>query len=124
MKRILGRRIVTAVATTAVAGGVLLGVAGAASAAPNPAAERAVTVSHSNGHSKPGDHRGGRDAHRWDSNHRWDGHRTWYRTGTVWSSYDHGRHYRYDGHHFYRQTHGVWIKVIESPRGFDYGIFR
>ncbi|MGW5093792.1 hypothetical protein ACWEQ1_12150 [Streptomyces nodosus] len=46
----------------------------------------------------------------------------WCRAPTP--SYDHGRHYRYDGHHFYRQAHGVWIKVIESPRGFDYGIFR
>jgi hypothetical protein len=70
------KRVSIALASTAMAGGALLGASGAASAA---TASRPVEHTQSSITAFSAD--GGRDGYRdgWDGHHRWDGHHSWCR---------------------------------------------
>ncbi|MFD8008121.1 hypothetical protein [Streptomyces mirabilis] len=139
MSHIFGRRVATVTATLAVAAGAFLAVGGTASAAPNPAADHAVTVSHSSSSysssttygNRVGDERGDRQRDRGGDERgdrqrdsRWDGHRDWHRSGDNWYCSDHGQRYRYDGYRFYNWNHGGWNVVTGNAHGFDHGLFR
>jgi hypothetical protein len=105
------RRLATAAATLAVAGGVLFAAGGAASADTyrgeghnTTTAARHDTARH--------------DGHRWDSRRWWDRHD---QRGDWYSSYR-GDRYRFDGHHFSQWSDGGWRTLADDyahHHGFD-----
>ncbi|AWS41770.1 hypothetical protein DKM19_10785 [Streptosporangium sp. 'caverna'] len=108
------RRLATATATLAVAGGIIFAAGGAASAATYESDSHTATV-----------------ATRQEVvkvvkvvSRSWDGHRWWSRyskNGSLYLSIQ-GHRYRYDGHHFYQWSHGKWRRLTSASirhLGFD-----
>ena len=108
------RRLATATATLAVAGGIIFAAGGAASAATYESDSHTGTV-----------------ATRQEVvkvvkvvSRSWDGHRWWSRYSKDGSFYlsIQGHRYRYDGHHFYQWSHGKWRRLTSASirhLGFD-----
>jgi hypothetical protein len=94
------RRLATAAATLAVAGGIAFTTGGAASAA-TVSATSAHTMSQSTTTA---------DRRPATNSRHWDGHQWWDRNGSHgdWYSNDHGHRFRFDGHRFYEWFHGRW----------------
>ncbi|MCO6008193.1 hypothetical protein NE236_24750 [Actinoallomurus purpureus] len=132
MNRTLGRRVATAAATLAVAGGAALAVGGTASAASIQDAHRTTVSAYSSStvvHSDNRDddrYRDHGDARRWDERRwderRWDDRR-WERVGHHWYGGE-SRRYRVIGHRLYYWNHGTWRLVTWHTHGRDVHAFR
>ncbi|GAB3981642.1 hypothetical protein GCM10029978_083140 [Actinoallomurus acanthiterrae] len=113
MNRTLGRRVATAAATLAVAGGAALALGGTASAASVQDAHRTTVIAHSSGIAVHGDNRAD-DRYRDHRDGRWDGRRAWERHGSE------SRRYRVIHHRLYYWSHGAWRLVTWQTHGHDF----
>lgn len=106
------KRMSTAAATLAVAGGILIAGTGAASASTNVRAGDSIVVTH------VGDRQESALRH-------WDGHRQWYRHSGrgYWYGADHGRKFRYDGHRFWVWSGGKW-RPVSKKYALRYALYR
>jgi hypothetical protein len=100
------RRLATATATLAVAGGIIFAAGGAASAATYESDSHTATVATRQEVVKVAN----------VVSRSWDGHRWWSRYSKNSSFYlsIHGHRYRYDGHHFYQWSHGKWRRLTSA----------
>ncbi|MEV0399287.1 hypothetical protein [Actinoallomurus sp. NPDC050550] len=122
MNRTLGRRVATAAATLAVAGGAALALGGTASAASVQDAHRTTVIAHSSGVAVHGDNRDDDRYRDHGDGRRWDGRRVWEGHGRYWYGSE-GRRYRVIGDRLYHWSHGTW-RLVTWHTGHDVHDFR